>query len=325
MDLHNSEPTVFNNKKIFKPQEKLLLHFDRINDWLNGKNVAPINVEISPSNKCNLHCSYCFYKNTHDTTIIDFDKLKDALSDMKKIGVKAISWTGGGEPTLHPQFNELVKYANSLGLKQGLFTNGTNDIKYPEVFEWIRVSVSDNKLFGDYIQNWSKSTIVGVCTNVTMENWKDLESLRKEAEEKNANYFQIRPALSLPGKTQTKLPENNIFDIVKQNAKIPVSLTDYKWEDYCKPKPYDKCYGHVFCPFIDTNGDVLSCAYHLKNSEYIFGNIYEKSFSEIWEERNSQKIKISPNCQTCCKNSEINELLYLLKHGKEHIGHTEFV
>ena len=86
---------------------------------------------------------------------------------------------------------------------------------------------------------------------------------------------------------------------------------------------YSKCYGHNFCPFIDSNGDVVSCAYHLKDKDYIFGNINRQTFRDIWSGRNPAKIKVSESCQICCKNDQINQLLYSLKHGK--VDHKNFI
>lgn len=311
------------SKEIFKPKEKLLLHFGRVADWLKGKNIAPILVEISPSNKCNCSCSYCFYRNKHDKTHIKTETLESTLKDMKEMGVKAVSWTGGGEPTQHPKFDEIVTYAHLEGLKQGLFTNGTKNLLHPEFFEWIRVSVADDKLYGKHIPKWREKTTVGVCMTITEENTRLIPKIKHDAEHLKAHYFQIRPALMPPGTKQLNLPQGMIFNMAK-SEKIPVYLSEYKWEDYKKEKEYKECYGHNFCPFIDSNGDVAACAYHLKEPEYVFGNLYKKSFKEIWENRNPNKIKIK-NCQSCCKLHETNKILYFLKHGEKQIDHVDFI
>jgi len=310
--------------EIFNPKEKILLHFEKLGLWLKGANVSPINVEISPSNKCNLNCSYCFYGKTHDPTIIDYDYLQNALLAMNSMCIKAITWTGGGEPTMHPRFDDMVHFANVMGFKQGLFTNGTNEIRNPEHFEWIRVSVSEDTLHRNFISEWAKKTTVGVCMSVTKKNMYGIPLLKQQAENAGAHYFQIRPALMPPNKDQLTLDKKIIFKVAKTGGNLKVMLTKYKWEDYCKPRGYDKCYGHVFTPFINSNGDVMSCAYHMKDPEYTFGNIYKKDFVDIWKDRDPDKIKIK-DCQVCCKPHELNKRLYDLKHGKDKIMHIDFV
>lgn len=309
--------------ELFNPQKKFLLNFNRICDWLHGKEIGPVLVEVSPTNKCNEHCSYCFYKNMHDSTSIKREALWSALWDLKQLGVKAINWTGGGEPTLYEHFSSTVKFAHDLGLKQGLFTNGTRPVKNPEFFDWIRVSVCDNRLHCEHIREWAQKTTVGVCMTVTKQNVQKVKRLRELAEIFGAHYFQVRPALQPPGKPQLVFNQEKLFERVQKNAKIPVYLSPYKWNEYLKPHKYAKCYGFHFCPFIDSNGDIVACAYHLKQENYVFGNIEKQPFAEVW--KNRPDFVPVKNCQNCCKNHEINKLLYFLKFGDKELKHQEFI
>jgi len=38
---------------------KLIYHVPGVNDWLKGKIIYPIYMEISPSGACNQRCIYC--------------------------------------------------------------------------------------------------------------------------------------------------------------------------------------------------------------------------------------------------------------------------
>lgn len=86
---------------------------------------------------CNLHCPYCFADNmikTEDIKNISLDQFKRTLKwigeDAEEIGLI------GGEPTLHPQFNEILdiikNYSNSRRTPHffTLFTNGIYLDKY---------------------------------------------------------------------------------------------------------------------------------------------------------------------------------------------------
>jgi hypothetical protein len=61
--------------------------------------------------------------------------------------------TGGGEPTLHPDFNELVTWLAMLGIKIGLITNGTQShhVRTWKAFSWVRVSINIFKGWRDAI------------------------------------------------------------------------------------------------------------------------------------------------------------------------------
>jgi MoaA/NifB/PqqE/SkfB family radical SAM enzyme len=54
------------------------------------------------------------------------DVLFALLKDIADWGVKAVCFAGGGEPTLHPNFAEAVKYTYDLGMEVSIITNGTN-------------------------------------------------------------------------------------------------------------------------------------------------------------------------------------------------------
>ena len=42
------------------------------------------------------------------------------------MGVKAINWTGGGEPTLNPHLGDAISLVGEKSkIKMGMFTNGT--------------------------------------------------------------------------------------------------------------------------------------------------------------------------------------------------------
>lgn len=309
---------------VFNPQVKLLWHWQRINSWLKTGSSVPILIEISPTNYCNARCSWCFYSGTHNNKRVERKVMLRVLSDMASLGVKAISWTGGGEPTLHPYFNEFAKESYKLNFKQGLFTNCLNyrvNNANPDFFEWIRISLTDRyiqgidkKLLKKYLNSKAK---VGICLNLTKDNEPHLEKITKQAKKLGVDYFQVRPALNKTYRSQPvfKIPYH-LKSMETDNFRI--FLSEYKFIDSTKERDYDVCYGHHFCPVIDFNGDVNVCMYKLGQKPYIFGNLNKMSFIDIWNSERRKKIisnkLINHDCQVCCKNHEINKLLYQIKH-----------
>jgi hypothetical protein len=81
------------------------------------------------SNTCNLSCSYCFARGYLDggqmnsakyLSLAEFEKRLDFLDDSGIEDVRLI----GGEPTLHPHFNDLVDRARIRGKHIVIFSNG---------------------------------------------------------------------------------------------------------------------------------------------------------------------------------------------------------
>jgi MoaA/NifB/PqqE/SkfB family radical SAM enzyme len=86
-----------------------------------------IRVEWNLGKRCNYDCSYC-PESIHDNSSphTDIEILKATVDRLVALGKPIrLSFTGG-EPTVHPKFNELVKYANHKNIKWvSVTTNGT--------------------------------------------------------------------------------------------------------------------------------------------------------------------------------------------------------
>jgi organic radical activating enzyme len=297
---------------ILNPHAKLLWHGDRVGDWLKGKKSSPVLIEIAPTGYCNANCPWCFFNAPKGTKKIKTQTMLKALEDMSLVGLKAINWTGGGEPSLHPDFGKFVDKAHSLGIKQGIFSNGYLKIPQQEKFEWIRISLTDK----GFKPIKKPKAQFGICLNHIPEHSKKyIESMCQKAKKFGAAYFQIRPALAGHFKTQPKLdcPEY----LKKYETKnFRVYVTPYKYFESVRGREYNKCYGFNFCPSIDWNGRLGACLYMMGGNGFSFGDLNEKSFADIWG-KIPNFIKVSEKCQNCCKNHEINKILFQSKNVKQ--------
>jgi len=88
----------------------------------NSNRLLAIRLETNKS--CNLRCRYCYARSGEDLVkVVDLDTLKSIISEAKELGIKSVVVIGGGEPTLHPTFKELVAYNDSLGIIPMVFSN----------------------------------------------------------------------------------------------------------------------------------------------------------------------------------------------------------
>jgi MoaA/NifB/PqqE/SkfB family radical SAM enzyme len=92
---------------------------------MNIKNsMKKVVFEITSS--CNLRCNHCFYQQSNEFITNCFLRKKKAfalIDKFKKSGIKKLVLTGG-EPTVHPDFIEIAKYAKKNIPKATLCTNG---------------------------------------------------------------------------------------------------------------------------------------------------------------------------------------------------------
>lgn len=109
----------------FQPM-KLLRHSDRIDAMLRGDVVYPISVEFDLSNTCNHGCPWCSFNGFRQDNWVQFPMPRAAslIDELADVGVKSITFTGGGEPLTHKHAPFLFRKAHERGLQYGVVTNG---------------------------------------------------------------------------------------------------------------------------------------------------------------------------------------------------------
>lgn len=174
-----------------------------------GPRRTVISTHVSPEGACNLKCSYCSvtYRDTHAR--IPLDRVQRYVDDLRTRGLRAVILTGGGEPTLYPDFDELVQWIKGTGLSVALITNGTTGDELAadtlRAFSWVRVSVNVFPGWQDRIRfPWarvSENCVVGcsfVHTGaVAGESTRDQVALLREisrvADRCGAQYIRVLP------------------------------------------------------------------------------------------------------------------------------------
>lgn len=99
----------------------------------------PDHVDIEASSACNMRCPMCFtttdeFKSSVKLTVMKFDLFKKIVDECVRHGAFSIRLSWRGEPTLNPNFVEMVKYAKKAGISE--VSSLTNLLKLtPEMFE----------------------------------------------------------------------------------------------------------------------------------------------------------------------------------------------
>ncbi|MEK9661604.1 MAG: radical SAM/SPASM domain-containing protein [Alphaproteobacteria bacterium] len=119
-----------------------------------GRVPAPVHVRIKPINHCNHNCWYCAYRASNlqlgehmdEADSIPAAKMTEIVDDLIAIGVKAVTFSGGGEPTLYKPLPDCVRRLAAGGIKVAALTNGSNlkgafAAAFAEYGTWVRVSV----------------------------------------------------------------------------------------------------------------------------------------------------------------------------------------
>jgi radical SAM protein with 4Fe4S-binding SPASM domain len=85
----------------------------------------PMHLAIELTDKCNLQCRHCYRDSGPSRTQhFPLPRLLSLLSEAHENGVQSIELSGG-EPTLHPDFNEILAFTLNHFSAVALLTNGT--------------------------------------------------------------------------------------------------------------------------------------------------------------------------------------------------------
>ena len=111
---------------------KIFAHMDRIMEVKKGNRTAPVYIRIKPTNQCNHRCSYCSYADSElglrddvkRNDMIPWPKLEETLNGIAEMGVKAVTYSGGGEPLVYPQIIPAMQLTLDNGIDLSIITNG---------------------------------------------------------------------------------------------------------------------------------------------------------------------------------------------------------
>ena len=127
---------------------KLLYHPERVADYLSGKLIYPIEMEIGISGACNHRCIFCAVDYMeYQPRMLDADVLIRNLKILGSKGLKSIIYAGEGEPMAHPKAPEIINATKENGIDAAMSTNGAlfPEDKVKECLKsltWVRYSIA---------------------------------------------------------------------------------------------------------------------------------------------------------------------------------------
>ena len=104
---------------------KLIYHIPRLHQWLEGKTIYPIYIEVGIHSGCNHRCIFCAFDFLgYRAETLETRYLKRFISDAAGKGVKALLYSGEGEPLLRKDASDIIVYTRKVGIDVALATNG---------------------------------------------------------------------------------------------------------------------------------------------------------------------------------------------------------
>jgi radical SAM protein with 4Fe4S-binding SPASM domain len=289
-------------------------------EWPQNFHVGefPLFIDIEATNACNLKCPFCVTtsrKGRIKNGLISFEIVKKIIDEGADNGLYGVKFNIRGEPLLHPQIHEFVRYAKKKRLIDIYFnTNAvllTEEISKKLIEAGLgRISVS----FEGYTKGVYEKYRVGASYEKVLLNIENLQTLKKKLRVKHPK-VRIQTVML----ADLELGFENYKKFWSERVE-EVAFLDYK---KMKEKKKGVCYPWA-CPQIYQrmgifwDGTILPCN-HDDDALLALGNIRDIQIREAWhceqlnKIRDIHKIGCAHEIQACngcyLRDSEILKLI----------------
>ncbi len=290
---------------------RILRMYHLAKEILEGKTPYPIMAVVYPSYVCNHNCQGCSYRalNRKENTFLDAKNFEKLLKSLHCLKVKSIEFSGGGEPTLHPKFDEMIELAAGEEFELGLLTNGSllsgrivdlvvdhfiyvrvnldaSDVRVysqihrpPEMYGFQEVLRNLEEVISKRNQKNSKLT-VGAEVLVCQTNMNFIEGALNLAKDVGCDCIRFKP---MRNAEDSLLPEqvNQVDDLIKtlQEKYHPFSVCGGAKGS----KSNRSCWLSPIHLVVDPLGDVYPCChYQYRRESTHMGNLFKQPLEEIW-------------------------------------------
>lgn len=344
--------------EFISPRSKIFQHLDRLQAIKEGGKPAPVNCELDFSSRCDLKCAGCHFAYTHTRgpwaghaekpegaipggDLIDFDLACDIFVQLAEYGVKSLTVTGGGEPSIHPRFDDLIHAAVDAGLELGIYTHGGHirgdrAAWMKQHFEWIYISFDAHDA-ASYQQYKGVNRFERVCENIrnlaalpgkatigvgfllSADNYQHAYTMQKLARDLGADYAQFRPMIQYDQATPNALVEDTAWvdeavQLLRQYRDDPFVIADIsRFTRYAKWRGhgYPTCFWSALQTVITPNGKAWRCTNKREHPDGLLGDLSVESFETLWQ-RSGGACGVNGGCRIACKGDPGNESLHAI-------------
>ena len=344
------------------------LRFREQLEALESDHIAPpVHVRIKPMNPCDHDCWYCAYhdENLQLGNLMEYkdrlpkEKMMEIVDDLAEMGVKAVTFSGGGEPLIYPYIAESVNRLGKHGLKVATLTNASHlheDIAeaFAKYGTWIRVSIDGwdaasyakirNVKLTEFdmvvnnmrnFANLKSSCVLGINYVIDNQNYAHVLEFSKLMKDVGVNHLKIMGVIVSNDGKLSNAYHDDIRESVQEQIDQAKNIEDanFKIIDHYHefPERFDKdyqtCPSIQFLTIIGADSKVYSCHDKAYTELGLLGSIENRRFKDFWySDENRKRMKeINPSidCQHHCAEHKRNLLLH--EYLAVDQNHMEFV
>lgn len=346
------------------PRDKVFDHLDRLDAWRHGARPAPVSLEVDLTNACSLKCAGCHMSHTHTRgpwasslrvlpsgyeetgTVADTARTLFWLPQAREAGVEAIVWTGGGEPTLHPDWQTIVDRAHQLGFAQGMYTLGghldaASGQHLAERATWVVVSLdcADAETYAREkgVPRFEAAcqgirslvgfrAVVGVSFLLHAGNWREAPRMLDLARRLGATYATFRPTIEV-SQLQPGVPQGDReWAIAAQPLLVDLAVAPdvecdparfLEWATW-SGHGYATCYGIRLNATITPDSRMWVCVNRRGLADSCLGDLRTESFMAAWA-RHPGHWTVDGQCRAMCRLHPVNQTLAAVYAERQHL------
>ncbi len=110
--------------------------------------MGPVSINLDLTTACNFRCPHCVDSGIINTgESLDLATIRESIDTLAGKGLKSVILIGGGEPTVHKDFEDIVEHVRSRDLQVGIATNGSRLERVERIApllkdgDWVRLSL----------------------------------------------------------------------------------------------------------------------------------------------------------------------------------------
>jgi radical SAM protein with 4Fe4S-binding SPASM domain len=272
----------------------------------------PICIAVEPTTACNLRCPECpsglrsFTRPTGNLKIAQFKQWLDPVKD----SLWSIHFYFQGEPFIHPQIHEAIRYAGQAGIYTMSSTNG-HFLDAEQCEKIVRsgldkliisIDGTTQETYESYrIGGELKKVLEGVeCLVETKKKWKSRSPyLIFQFLVVRPNEHQIPEIYKLAkqyGVDEVKLKTAQIYNYVNGSNLIPEQdiysryQKDKSGSYQLKNKLQNHCWKLWHSPVITWDGKVVPCCFD-KDAQHVLGTLDQQNLEAIWNNEAYRKFR----------------------------------
>ncbi len=201
-----------------------------------GKVITPLhNVQMDTTWMCNLKCKMCEWDDIQidRKTPVDFNLFKRVIQEFMELGLRKINLGVSGEPMMHPEITEIIKFLSERKLEISVVTNLSYSIdKFIESLRKVsNLIVSIDAATPDtYSKVRTGGDFERVLSNVARLSDMGINVIASYVIEKN-NYKEINEFIKLMHKIKVKKVHFGIVNNINHEILKQVMLSESEYDE----------------------------------------------------------------------------------------------